>query len=324
MAKTQDATKSYIDHDGKRPHPGALHFMDRFRNFPCPLLNLQPTPMHHRNERSLDCVTLLGDNETKILTADNYGHTVLFDAASYSVVHFPKLNCSKGYDAMAVSINRAAPQQPDCLYVLNLKPHPTTSNHCFEVLSYGGSPIWRFLPPPPFTTTTQTTITSYTVVGGDTIYVSFKLCGTHAFDTVSRQWRPISSLWSMPFLGKAQYVPELKLWFGLSCHHPHSLCACDLTNIAQGQLHTWLDLDIPESWSPIQLDLISLGSGRFSVAKMFSAMTQDDEIDMEFAIVTGLQMVPPCGTKDDQQAPWMVKHKSIGYPFGYYNIKRVF
>nr|ABA96268.1 hypothetical protein LOC_Os12g02160 [Oryza sativa Japonica Group] len=248
MAKTQDATKSYIDHDGKRPHPGALHFMDRFRNFPCPLLNLQPTPMHHRNERSLDCVTLLGDDETKILTADNYGHTVLFDAASYSVVHFPKLNCSKGYDAMAVSINRAAPQEPDCLYVLNLRTHPTTSNHCFEVLSYGGFceriPIWRFLPPPPFTTTTQTTITSYTVVGGDTIYVSSKLCGTHAFDT---------------------------------------------------------------------LDLISLGSGRFCVAKMFSSMMQDDEIDMEFAVLTGLQMLPPRGTKDDQQVPWMPPAIPVSY-----------
>jgi hypothetical protein len=85
-----------------------------------------------------------------------------------------------------------------------------------------------------------------------------------------------------------------------------------------------LDLDIPESWSPIQLDLISLGSGRFCVAKMFSSMMQDDEIDMEFAVLTGLQMLPPRGTKDDQQVPWMVKHKSIYYPFGYYNIKRVF
>ncbi|BAT12389.1 Os11g0113400 [Oryza sativa Japonica Group] len=163
-AEAAAMAKSYIDHDGKRPHPGALHFMDRFRNFPCPLLNLQPTPMHHRNERSLDLVTLLGDDETKILTADNHGHTVLFDAASYSVVHFPNLNCSKGYDAMAVSIN----QEPDCLYVLNLRHHPTTSNHCFEVLSYGvfceRIPIWRSLPPPPFTTTTQTTITSYTTL----------------------------------------------------------------------------------------------------------------------------------------------------------------
>uniref|UniRef100_A0A0E0IX63 Uncharacterized protein n=1 Tax=Oryza nivara TaxID=4536 RepID=A0A0E0IX63_ORYNI len=163
-AEAAAMAKSYIDHDGKRPHPGALHFMDRFRNFPCPLLNLQPTPMHHRNERSLDLVTLLGDDETKILTADNHGHTVLFDAASYSVVHFPNLNYSKGYDAMAVSIN----QEPDCLYVLNLRHHPTTSNHCFEVLSYGvfceRIPIWRSLPPPPFTTTTQTTITSYTTL----------------------------------------------------------------------------------------------------------------------------------------------------------------
>uniref|UniRef100_A0A0D3HHE3 DUF1618 domain-containing protein n=1 Tax=Oryza barthii TaxID=65489 RepID=A0A0D3HHE3_9ORYZ len=314
-AEAAAMAKSYIDHDGKRPHPGALHFMDRFRNFPCPLLNLQPTPMHHRNERSLDLVTLLGDDETKILTADNHGHTVLFDAASYSVVHFPNLNCSKGYDAMAVSIN----QEPDCLYVLNLRHHPTTSNHCFEVLSYGD-------PHMAFSTAAalHNDHPNYNYLLHNTFYVSSKLCGTHAFDTVSRQWRPISSLWSMPFLGKAQYVPELKLWFGLSCHHPHSLCACDLTNIAQGQLHTWLDLDIPESWSPIRLDLISLGSGRFCVAKMFSSMMQDDEIHMEFAVLTGLQMVPPRGTKDDQQAPWMVKHKSICYPFGYYNIKRVF
>uniref|UniRef100_A0A0D3HQQ2 DUF1618 domain-containing protein n=2 Tax=Oryza TaxID=4527 RepID=A0A0D3HQQ2_9ORYZ len=125
--------------------------MDRFRNFPSPLLNLQPAPVHHGNTRTIDCVTLLGDDETKILTADNYGHTVLFDAASYYAVHFPKLNCSKGYDAMAVSIN----QQPDCLYVLNLKPHLTTSNFCFEVLNYERIPIWCYLPPRPFTTTTH-------------------------------------------------------------------------------------------------------------------------------------------------------------------------
>uniref|UniRef100_A0A0E0MC15 Uncharacterized protein n=1 Tax=Oryza punctata TaxID=4537 RepID=A0A0E0MC15_ORYPU len=123
--------------------------------------------------------------------------------------------------------------------------------------------------------------------------------------------------------GKAEYVPELKLWFGLSGDHPYSLCACDLTN-TQGQLHTWLDLDIPESWLPIHLDIISLGSGRFCVAKMFFSMRHDDQIESQFAVLTGLQMVRPIGTKDDQQVPWMVKHKSIYYPFGYYNIQQVF
>uniref|UniRef100_A0A0E0MIV9 DUF1618 domain-containing protein n=1 Tax=Oryza punctata TaxID=4537 RepID=A0A0E0MIV9_ORYPU len=241
MAKTQESFRH--DHDGRKQHPGALHFMDKFGQFPSPLLNLQPAPMHHRYTRSLDLVTLLGNDETKILTADNHGHTVLFDAASYSVVHFPKLQCSKGNGAMAVSINRASPQEPDSLYVLNLNPYPDINDHCFEVLSYGGFderlPIWRPLPPPPFACdyVPNGMITSYTVVGGDTIYISSDECGTHAFDTVSLQWRTISSLWSMPFDGKAEYVPELKLWFGLSGDHPYSLCACDLTNTQGSSTH---------------------------------------------------------------------------------------
>uniref|UniRef100_A0A0D9XN98 Uncharacterized protein n=1 Tax=Leersia perrieri TaxID=77586 RepID=A0A0D9XN98_9ORYZ len=302
-----------------------METMDKFGQFPAAMLTIQPTPSYRQNSRIFDLITPLGDDETKILAADSYGHTALLDTQSYSVVNFPRLICSKGHNAMAVSINRSSPNEPDNLYVLSLNPDYRDDDITdFEMLSYGGFnewiPGWCPLPQPPLSH-----IDSYAIVGDSTIYVSSNKGGTHAFDTVTQQWRlhvgrnPL--MWTMPFSGKAEYV----LWFGLSGKYPYSLCACDLTNKQGGNLYTWLDLDIPKCWSPAYLRLISLGSGRFCVAKIFGT-TRDDLFDSQFAVLTGLHMVCPRGRKhDDHQrdVPMMVKHKSICYTFSDYEIQWV-
>jgi hypothetical protein len=37
--------------------------------------------------------------------------------------------------------------------------------------------------------------------------------GTYCLDTASRTWRKVGD-WTLPFRGRVEYAPELKLWFG--------------------------------------------------------------------------------------------------------------
>ncbi|KAF7021223.1 hypothetical protein CFC21_034208 [Triticum aestivum] len=106
----------------------------------------------------------------------------------------------------------------------------------------------------------------------------------------------------MPFNGKAEYVPELGLWFGLSRRLP---IAVDLSGVVRGEeplpekLRIWEDDDLPEEWQPNELcdsKIISLGSGRFLFADFLSDMKFDkDSSDMvagqQFALFTGMEVV---------------------------------
>ncbi|KAB8116322.1 hypothetical protein EE612_057371 [Oryza sativa] len=93
-AKSEEEVKAYKEHEGRR-HPG-LHFMERFGQFPSPMINFQASPTYEHSSRNLELATLLGDDENKILTVDNSGHTLLFDTVSYSVVKFPSLKIQQG------------------------------------------------------------------------------------------------------------------------------------------------------------------------------------------------------------------------------------
>jgi hypothetical protein len=112
----------------------------------------------------------------------------------------------------------------------------------------------------------------------------------------------------LPFFGKAEYVPELNLWVGLSASHPFSrLCALDLSAMDAAHppvpRHTLEYLDLPkdEVWSPTQrcTYILNLGSGKFCVANFFgttlrtcpyfSDYSPDDDTDAkEYAVFIGL------------------------------------
>uniref|UniRef100_I1NUU2 Uncharacterized protein n=1 Tax=Oryza glaberrima TaxID=4538 RepID=I1NUU2_ORYGL len=89
------------------------------------------------------------------------------------------------------------------------------------------------LPLPPFVrdpkfSNTRTTINLYVVVsGGSEICISVEGAGTYCMDTVKHTWRHVGQ-WTLPFYGNVEYVPELKLWFGLSDKTNH-LAAADLS-----------------------------------------------------------------------------------------------
>ncbi|KAL6646974.1 hypothetical protein ACP70R_014411 [Stipagrostis hirtigluma subsp. patula] len=166
---------------------------------------------------------------------------------------------------------------------------------------------------------------------------------TYCFDTASREWRRAGE-WALPFDGRAEY-------------HPHHLCSSDLSAIdamgapreAPALEHVWEDLSLPpdekvsivlnrrfpniirtttKKWCVGNPSLVNLGSGKFCIAKVVLATetvflsysyTPDDEPLGEFAVLTGVEVVP-----DGEGGLRMVKHKSKRYVFTSDEIKWVF
>lgn len=99
---------------------------------------------------------------------------------------------------------------------------------------------WQLLEPPPYLRDAwywyrYTKIMSYGVVGGGShICISVSGVGTYCMDTVSHTWAKVGE-WMLPFRGKFEYVPELKLWFGLSdSDRDQRLVAADLSDMDSG------------------------------------------------------------------------------------------
>ncbi|GJN11028.1 hypothetical protein PR202_ga29186 [Eleusine coracana subsp. coracana] len=112
--------------------------------------------------------------------------------------------------------------------------------------------------------------------------------------------------WTLPFSGKVEYIPEFKLWFGLSADG-QKLAAADLSflsNVGDSSamdfqpelLGSWMELTLPEGWKERKkAQLVNLGSGRFCISRFFRIMTVDDSsemLDYEFSVLTGVEMVP--------------------------------
>ena len=128
------------------------------------------------------------------------------------------------------------------------------------------------------------------------------------------EWRNAGE-WTLPFHGKAEYIPEFNLWFGFSEHSPNHLCAVDLSAMEQDQQqrptaqYHFEDLNPPteENWIPMDLELVNLGAGKFCVAKSFDATDTTGEL---FTVLTGIEIV-----RGDDQGLHMVKHKRTCYTF---------
>ena len=158
------------------------------------------------------------------------------------------------------------------------------------------------LPPPPFVVCDTKDerppkISSYAVVGGggggsgssSLIYIAAEEgAGTYSLDTVRHTWSRLGDC-ALPFHGKVEYVPELKLWFGISSKD-WTLAAADLSAMgSQTQL----------------VSLVNLGCGRFCIVRFFYTSTtlegyfdevleeeySDEEYEEYFVILTGVEVV---------------------------------
>uniref|UniRef100_A0A0D9WKC1 Uncharacterized protein n=1 Tax=Leersia perrieri TaxID=77586 RepID=A0A0D9WKC1_9ORYZ len=130
---------------------------------------------------------------------------------------------------------------------------------------------------------------SYTVfggAGGESIWFSEEGIGTYAFDVQRREW-------ALPFTGLAVYVPDHKLWFGLSRKH-HS----------KGN---------PLRARGLYSNLAHLGDANFCIVRVF-ARDKNPGLDFDrrtdedtFAVLTAVEVV------QSSAGLRMVKHKSVCY-----------
>ncbi|KAL6649290.1 hypothetical protein ACP70R_013514 [Stipagrostis hirtigluma subsp. patula] len=204
----------------------------------------------------------------------------------------------------------------------------------FEVLSFiRGAWVWRPLPPPPFVhdhppeprrvlrdLEHKATWVSSVAVDGSKIFVSpsstaqeDEVDGTYCFDTVTQEWGREGD-WAMPFVGKAELVPEHGVWLGFSRCRPHHLCAISSLHPPNNKVEQqwWTDRDPPDGWSLIDLNLVNLGSGRFCTAKFFDARVPSNHGDAGdiVTVFTGVEVL--CSYDGaGRLGIQMVKHKSV-------------
>lgn len=166
--------------------------------------------------------------------------TFLFDTNTCHLATMPKIRHQEKPISLFVP---TADDGGGSLYIMRTIPRPesgsSTLSYQFEVLMFSSLTMTfpsqpadcRRLPPPPYICDLdydypyRPRITAYAVVGSS-IYISAQSVGTYCLDTLSNTWHRVGQ-WTLPFLGKVEYVPELSLWFGIS-EHGH-LAAADLS-----------------------------------------------------------------------------------------------
>ncbi|KAJ1295191.1 hypothetical protein BS78_01G205300, partial [Paspalum vaginatum] len=270
----------------------------------------------------------------EVLCSDQLGRTYIYDADTRSVVTMPDLKPKLWPLSLFVpnaGLDGHDHDDGSCggsLFIIEtvIKPEEGWSGQCsdqFEVFVYDkptSTSSCRPLPPPPFVRypkfhNIHTKISSYAVVGGGS-----EVC-------ISHTWRSLGQ-WTLPFNGKVEYVPELKLWFGLSAK-TQRLAAADLSALDSRPelVKTWKNELSPRKGLRESQDsqLVNLGTGRFCIARFFGIRSlrghryYDQIIEDYFAVLTGVEVVPcvdgdgrSCGSDNGsgQVKLQMVKHES--------------
>ncbi|KAK3127693.1 hypothetical protein QOZ80_7AG0577100 [Eleusine coracana subsp. coracana] len=275
------------------------------------------------DQRRIDCFPLM---DSTMICADQLGHAFCLDLRVRLVGSMPSLHKPK---SMPISLFVAKPDIDkdfshegggSSLLVMERIPKPevgcsTQYSDQFEAFVFGRTTksslikSWQChqLPPLPYVRDpkychSRSEISSYAVLeGGSQVCISVKGVGSYFLDTANHTWSEVRN-WTLPFHGKVEYVPELKLWFGLSAESQH-LAAADLSNIftldSKPQLvDRWKELVLPEDWKECRdSQLVSLGSGIFCIARFFQSMTSSidfgNEYDQNFAVFTGVKLETP-------------------------------
>uniref|UniRef100_A0ACD5WCX9 Uncharacterized protein n=1 Tax=Avena sativa TaxID=4498 RepID=A0ACD5WCX9_AVESA len=340
-----------------------LQRLERTIRPPRPIFTVRPTkcPETSGDQPRLHFFALSG---TKIFFSDGGRRTALYDAEARCVITAPCLHARKDWP---VALSLPSPAGPEAegeqegdssLYIMDTTLDPTNATP-FEALVFRNRPDEHFsaqktwhcdaLPRPPFFHRRRpdqyTSVSSYAVVG-DVICVSLASLGTYCFDTVSRTWS-LAGDWQMPFSGKAEYDPELELWFGVSADDQQLPCAADLSPVPGGhapekrQCYIWGDPKLPVDWLPDvygSAQMVSLGSGRFCIMNYFQDMEgrsssmdklSDDADGDPIVVFSGLEVFPGNGNGKENSSgkqsnsdsdkeicsgkgngPRMIKHKS--------------
>ncbi|XP_052147952.1 uncharacterized protein LOC127766833 [Oryza glaberrima] len=253
----------------------------------------------------------------KVLAVEASGRTTIYDD-SFRVVRSGPVLKAPLYWPISVPVDDSG------VYVLD-------SKHCFQKLVHDNSSCedWtcEALPTAPREVRGGSR-RAYAVVGGNSIWISNDGDGTYAYDISRRSWAKHAE-WALPFSGRAEYVSEHKLWFGLARNSTgNPMCACDLAAAAeQGsppvQRNIWQqDVRPRKGWVPRYSNLLHLGSARFCIVRIFAKPSPETEFQSEwdgpkreevFAVLTAVEVVR---SGELGKGLRMVKHKSVRYSLG--------
>ncbi|CAL4929266.1 unnamed protein product [Urochloa decumbens] len=259
----------------------AIKEFPELRRVPAASFQFKPfRSSHYHLIRGADLFGPFGDS--KILCVDGVGHNLVYDTVSHSAQAMPMMHTPKGPMAISLSIpctQLHATSAAACEYY---GTDPSKESYIFQRVKGNHSEsvyimdMWD----------------SAVAVKGNTIFVSpsiaqEKCIGTYSFDTVTQKWDKAGE-WVLPFLGKAEFVPEFGLWFGFSPYRPYNLCATGSLDSPEVK-SVFADLVPPEDWSFTDLYLVYLGSGRFCTAKYYHT-GDDDTFDTGF-VFNGVEIV---------------------------------
>ncbi|KAM3028779.1 hypothetical protein ACUV84_032937 [Puccinellia chinampoensis] len=329
----------------------------KIKSLPPPVLVTRPPASYLPGTRTINFFSTASEN--KVFVSNRANRVFHFDTDDACVLTMPSLHEHK-YMPLAISVPPTTShvydyQDSGDLYIIDRLLKPNKGMAQFEAL------VWRsnrwhcdILPlPPSIVHHKEAFVCACAFVGSDTICFSISGPlgeGTYCFHTVTREWSKAGD-WLMPFNGKAEYVPELGLWFGVAGCGSHLPCAVDLSGVVSGQepppykTFIWADEDLPKEWHPRELfdtKVISLGSGRFFVANFFCTMQLDKTINMmsaakKFAVFTGMEVAYDndkgngkdkdgtgsngCSSRGNGTPDLrMIKHKSSRYMFNLRNM----
>lgn len=284
-----------------------------------------------------------------VLCTDQCGRSFLYDGDKHEVVIMPNLHKPNKSTPISLFVPSEDSSGGGSLFLMESIPEPVNKSKIgqpsedFEVLVYhkdrmGWHSHCQLIPPPPYVHEPSynwdkdSEISSYSVVnGGSLVCISVKDRGTYVLDTARHLWDKVGD-WVLPFLGKVEYVPELKLWFGLSADSQH-LVAADLSTMdSQPQLvgHWKKELCPPEEWIELRdAQLVNLGSGRFCIARFFITSVRDDFgfrlCGQNFVVLTGVEVVLRGLDGNGKVKLEMIPHKSRCHtPVNETSIKEVF
>ncbi|XP_025828477.1 uncharacterized protein LOC112903425 isoform X2 [Panicum hallii] len=340
-APTSRETAAVADNRGNKQVAGDTLKMEEIR-LPSPSFSICSSATSKGWD--IECIPLAGH---KVFCTDRSGWTIIFDANMRQVDIMPILQRPKRRPiSIFIPSDAAADNHDDVegsLFVLESAPNdevrysgqlssqfeafvcrkPTmtaSTNPCHHLL----------LPPPPFVRDPKYSrswppkISSYAVVNGGSgsstqIRISAEGAGTYSLDTVLHTWSQLGEC-ALPFRGKVEYVPELKLWFGIS-RKDRTLVAADLSAMGSQTLlvTVGMEFDPPEQWLAARHpQLVNLGFGRFCIVRFFYTRTSlafGEVYEEYFVVLTGVEVVrrdndvSGNGSKGKVELQ-MIKHKS--------------
>ncbi|KAL6659512.1 hypothetical protein ACP70R_003552 [Stipagrostis hirtigluma subsp. patula] len=252
-------------------------------------------------------------NHDKVVAMDATGHVLICDPAPPPTVRaLPSVATAK-FAPFSLNVGGK-------LYAMDRIP----GRRSFETLFHRAYDLrWRPLEPPPLQydgDDRPNYIQSYTVVAGTKIAMSTMAGATHCFDTAKSEWVTAHD-WALPFSFLAEYLPEHKLWFGLSpAADGRRFCAANLVaSPGSGEMAppevrgSWKEyVEPPRHWSRewrlASSHAVHLGSSKFCIVRFYEDTTyshlcmetlrRSGRKDELYAVLTAVEVVESGGDEE--------------------------